>query len=118
MAAPPEMRGYPRGANDGGGGENLLLAWMGDRRRRRRRGGGVPRQLRDSSRALMMLGALVLTWRRVARCNPEHVLAGFALWLLGAGLAMLSLVAGQFPRLAATGAGLARALRCYLLGGL
>ncbi|KAF8705810.1 hypothetical protein HU200_031018 [Digitaria exilis] len=91
MAAPPEMR-YPGRAID-------------DRRR------GV---LLDSGRALMLLGALVLiTCRRLlAGCdNAEHVLAGFALWLLGVGLATLSLVAGHFPRLAAAAAPLATALR-------
>lgn len=44
--------------------------------------------------------------------------AAFVLWLLGTGLTTLALVAGQFPRLAAAGAALARALRRYLLGGL
>ncbi|RLN24051.1 hypothetical protein C2845_PM07G36540 [Panicum miliaceum] len=82
-AAPLEM-GYPRRANGGGG--DLLPARV-DR--------GVARQLLDSGRAFMLLGALVLTWRRLARCKAEHVLAGFALWLLGAGLATLSLVAAQ-----------------------
>ncbi|KAF8705811.1 hypothetical protein HU200_031019 [Digitaria exilis] len=49
----------------------------------------------------------------------EHVVfAAFVLWLLGTGLTTLALVAGQFPRLAAAGAALARALRRYLLGGL
>ncbi|KAG2586631.1 hypothetical protein PVAP13_5NG063800 [Panicum virgatum] len=100
-AAPPEM-GYPPRAHGGGGGNLLVPA----------------RQLLDSARAFMMLGALVLTWRRLARCNAEHVLAGFALWLLGAGLAMLSLVAAQFPGLAAAGAALATALRSHLLGGV
>ena len=94
-AAPAEM-GYPRRANGGGGGENLIVQARVGRGR-----GGVARQLLDSGRAFMVLGALVLTWRRLARCNAEHVLAGFALWLLGAGLAMLSLVAAQFPGLAA-----------------
>ncbi|CAL4965642.1 unnamed protein product [Urochloa decumbens] len=115
MAALPEMR-YHR---DGGGG-NILPARLDDGHRRRRRG-GLRRQLLDTGRAMMMLGALVLTWRRrlAACCNPEHALAGFALWLLGVALATLSLVAGQqFPRLAAAGAALARALRSYLLGGL
>ncbi|CAO2205374.1 unnamed protein product [Urochloa humidicola] len=113
MAAPPEMRYRRRAANDGGGGD--LLPPRMDRRR-----GVLRQQLLDSGRVLMMLGALVLTWRRrlVSCCNPEHVLAGFALWLLGVALATLSLVAGQFPRLAAAGAALARALRSYLLGGL
>jgi len=112
-AAPPGM-GYPRRANGGGGGgENLLVPARVGRGR-----GGVARQLLDSGRAFMVLGALVLTRRRLARCNAEHVLAGFALWLLGAGLAMLSLVAAQFPGLAAAGAALATALRSHLLGGL
>ena len=108
-AAPLEM-GYPPRAHGGGGGNLLVPARVGR--------GGVARQLLDSARAFMMLGALVLTWRRLARCNAEHVLAGFALWLLGAGLAMLSLVAAQFPGLAAAGAALATALRSHLLGGL
>ena len=86
-AAPPEM-GYPRRANGGGGGENLLVPARVGRGR-----GGVARQLLDSGRAFMVLGALVLTRRRLARCNAEHVLA--------VGLAMLSLVAAQFPGLAA-----------------
>ena len=111
-AAPPEM-GYPRRANGGGGGENLIVQARVGRGR-----GGVARQLLDSGRAFMVLGALVLTRRRLARCNAEHVLAGFALWLLGAGLAMLSLVAAQFPGLAAAGAALATALRSHLLGGV
>ncbi|PAN32565.1 hypothetical protein PAHAL_5G496800 [Panicum hallii] len=100
-AAPPEM-GYPRRANGDGG--NLLVP--------------AARQLLDSGRAFTMLGALVLTWRRLARCNAEHAPAGFLLWLLGAGLATLSLVAARFPGLAAAGAALAGALRRYLLGGL
>ncbi|OEL16209.1 hypothetical protein BAE44_0022772 [Dichanthelium oligosanthes] len=81
---------------------------------------GVPQQLRDSGRAFMLLAALVLTWHQLASasCNPEHVLAAFIVWLLGAALAMLSLVAPQFPRLAAACAALSRALRNYLLGGL
>ena len=112
-AAPPEM-GYPPRAHGGGGGNLLVPARVGRGRGR----GGVARQLLDSARAFMMLGALVLTWRRLARCNAEHVLAGFALWLLGAGLAMLSLVAAQFPGLAAAGAALATALRSHLLGGV
>ena len=86
-AAPAEM-GYPRRANGGGGGENLIVQARVGRGR-----GGVARQLLDSGRAFMVLGALVLTRRRLARCNAEHVLA--------AGLAMLSLVAAQFPGLAA-----------------
>ncbi|RLM74720.1 hypothetical protein C2845_PM15G16590 [Panicum miliaceum] len=95
-AAAPEM-GYPRSANDDG--ENLLLvAWMDERRRRRR---GLRHQILDSGRAFMMLGALVLKWRRLTCCNAVHVLAGFLLWLLGAGLAMLLLVAGRFRGLAA-----------------
>ena len=49
----------------------------------------VRQQLLDSGRAPMLLGARVLTWRRLAICNPEHVLAGFALWLLVMALAML-----------------------------
>ncbi|RLN25220.1 hypothetical protein C2845_PM07G36530 [Panicum miliaceum] len=75
-------------------------------------------KLHDPGRAFMMLGALVLKWLRLACCNAEHVLAGFLLWLLSTGLAMLSLVAGWFPGLATSGAALARALGSYLLGGL
>ena len=104
-AAPPEM-GYPPRAHGGGGGNLLVPARVGRGRGR----GGVARQLLDSARAFMMLSALVLTWRRLARCNAEHVLA--------AGLAMLSLVAAQFPGLAAAGAALATALRSHLLGGV
>ncbi|XP_062229144.1 uncharacterized protein LOC133926969 [Phragmites australis] len=76
----------------------------------------------DSGRVIMLLGAIVLTHQlgtdAAASGNAEHVLLAFVLWLLGAALAMLSLVARQFPRLAAAGANLARALRRHLLGGL
>ena len=50
--------------------------------------------------------------------NAGHLLLAFILWLLGAAIAMLSLVARRFPTLAAAGAALVRALRNYLLGGL
>ncbi|KAJ1282306.1 hypothetical protein BS78_03G041500 [Paspalum vaginatum] len=67
----------------------------------------LPQRLLESGRASTLLAASVLTWRRLASCDPEHALAAFVLWLLGAALASLSLVAA-----------LARALRGYLLGGL
>nr|CAB3471997.1 unnamed protein product [Digitaria exilis] len=106
MAAEGNGIRYPplrRANNDG-----LLPLWM------RRRG-----QLLDSGRAFMLLGALVLTSWHHHLAAPEHVVvAAFVLWLLGAGLAMLALVAGQFSRLATAGAALARALRRHLLGGL
>nr|CAB3476026.1 unnamed protein product [Digitaria exilis] len=94
MAAAGNDIHYPplRRANN----DSLLPLWM------RRRG-----QLLDSGRAFMLLGALVLTSWHHHLAAPEHALAAFVLWLLGAGLAMLALVAGQFPRLAATGAALA-----------
>ena len=50
--------------------------------------------------------------------NAGHLLLAFIVWLLGAALAVLSVVARRFPRLAAAGAALSRALRNYLLGGL
>ena len=78
--------------------------------------------LTDSGRVLMLLGTIVITHqlglREAAPSNAEHLLLAFILWLLGAALAMLSLVARRFPRLAAAGAALVRALRNYLLGGL
>ena len=78
--------------------------------------------LADSGRVLMLLGTIVITHQlgaREAACsNAGHLLLAFILWLLGAALAMLSLVARRFPGLAAAGAALARALRNYLLGGL
>ena len=78
--------------------------------------------LADSGRVLMLLGTIVITHqlgaREAASGNAEHLLLAFILWLLGATLAMLSLVARRFPGLAAAGAALARALRNYLLGGL
>ncbi|KAF8663139.1 hypothetical protein HU200_055739 [Digitaria exilis] len=97
MMAAADMMRYPplrRRANDG-----LLAARM-----------ALRPQLLDSGRAFMLLGTLVLTWWHHHLAAPEHELAAFIFWLLGAGLAMLALVAGQFPRLAAAGAALARAL--------
>ena len=76
------------------------------------------RLLIDSGRVLMLLGTVVITHqlglREAAPSNAEHLLLAFILWLLGAALAMLSLVARRFPTLAAA---LVRALRNYLLGG-
>ena len=78
--------------------------------------------LADSGRVLMLLGTIVITHQlglsEAAPSNAGHLLLAFILWLLGAALAMLSVVARRFPRLAAAGAALARALRNYLLGGL
>jgi hypothetical protein len=78
--------------------------------------------LADSGRVLMLLGTIVITHQlglsEAAPSNAGHMLLAFILWLLGATLAMLSLVARRFPGLAAAGAALARALRNYLLGGL
>ena len=80
------------------------------------------RLLIDSGRVLMLLGTIVITHQlglsEAAPSNAGHMLLAFILWLLGATLAMLSLVARRFPGLAAAGAALARALRNYLLGGL
>jgi len=115
MAGPTAEIRNPRRADDGDDDDGLLLAWI-ERRRR-----GLQQQLLDSGRACMLLGALVLTWDLQftrASSSPEHVLlAGFVLWLLGAALAMLSLVSRRFPRLAVAGAALLTALRNYLLGG-
>ncbi|CAL5053592.1 unnamed protein product [Urochloa decumbens] len=76
----------------------------------------------DSGRVLVLLGAVTLThqlgWSAPASVNAEHLVLGLFIWLLGAALVMLSLVARQFPRLAAAGATIATALRIYLLGGL
>ncbi|CAN6177664.1 unnamed protein product [Urochloa humidicola] len=96
--------------------------------------GGIPaigrrRQqlLIDSGRVLTLLGALVLVHQlsTTAPAMPnndagvEHaLLLGFLLWLLGAAVAMLSLVAGRFPRLVAAVAAIALALRGYLFGGV
>ncbi|CAN6194565.1 unnamed protein product [Urochloa humidicola] len=78
--------------------------------------------LADSGRGMMLLGAITLTHQlgrsAPASGNAEHLVLGLILWLLGGALVMLSLVARQFPRLAAAGAGIATALRIYLLGGL
>ncbi|TVU33947.1 hypothetical protein EJB05_15763, partial [Eragrostis curvula] len=77
----------------------------------------------DSGHMLMLLGAVILTHQLGAAAagsgDAEFVrLFALVLWLLGTALAMMSLVARQFPRLAAAGVNLARALRNYLLGGL
>ncbi|KAL6603864.1 hypothetical protein ACP70R_044225 [Stipagrostis hirtigluma subsp. patula] len=73
----------------------------------------------DSGRVAMLLAAIFLTHQSTpASGNAEHVLLAFVLWLLGAALVTLSLVAREFPRLAAAGAATATALRNYLLGGL
>ncbi|CAN6201205.1 unnamed protein product [Urochloa humidicola] len=84
--------------------------------------GGHRQLLVDSGRAMMLLGAISLTHQlggsAPASSNAEHLVLGLILWLLGAALVMLSLVAQQFPRLAAAGASIATALRIYLLGGL
>ncbi|CAL5042086.1 unnamed protein product [Urochloa decumbens] len=78
--------------------------------------------LADSGRAMMLLGAITLTHQlsrsAPASRNAEHLALGLVIWLLGAALTTLSLVARQFPRLAAAGASIATALRIYLLGGL
>ncbi|CAL5048506.1 unnamed protein product [Urochloa decumbens] len=81
----------------------------------------------DSGRALMLIGTVVITHQLGTKeaassssNNTEHLmmLVAFLLWLLGAALAMLFVVARRFPRLTAAGATLARALRNYLFGGL
>ncbi|CAL5039228.1 unnamed protein product [Urochloa decumbens] len=78
--------------------------------------------LADSGRVMMLLGAITLTHQlgrsAPASGNAERLVLGLVLWLLGAALVMLSLVARQFPRLAAAGASIAMVLRIYLLGGL
>ncbi|KAF8687678.1 hypothetical protein HU200_042596 [Digitaria exilis] len=78
----------------------------------------------DSARVMMLLGAITLT-HQLGRSGPssanvelEPLFIGLILWLLGAALAMLGLVAPRFPRLAAACANIVAALRYYLLGGL
>lgn len=96
------------------------------RRRRRRR-----LLLLDFGRALMLLGALVLTRQLITTTSSDaelylyhmyDVLVALLLWLLGVALATLSLVvAPRFPWLALAGATVAAAaLRNHhlLLGGL
>nr|CAB3468317.1 unnamed protein product [Digitaria exilis] len=76
----------------------------------------------DYGRVAMLLGAITLTHQlgrsAPAFSNVEPLVVGLILWLLGAALAMLGLVAPRFPRLAAACAEIAAALRYYLLGGL
>ena len=66
------------------------------------------RLLIDSGRVLMLLGTIVITHQlglsEAAPSNAGHLLLAFILWLLGTALAMLSVVARRFPRLAAAGA--------------
>ncbi|CAL4958588.1 unnamed protein product [Urochloa decumbens] len=112
MDAHNMMRYPPRRANDD---DNLLPARMGMGGRRAL---AQPQLLDSAGCAFMLLATIVFTWHQLAGCDPEYVLAAFVLWLLGAALAMLSVVSRQFPRLAAAGEALARALRNYLLGGL
>ncbi|KAL5225053.1 hypothetical protein ABZP36_011692 [Zizania latifolia] len=83
------------------------------------------RLLLDSGRVFMLLGALILACQlTTTAATPIHVapypyvFVAFLLWLLGAMFAMLSLIAGQFPILAAAAAAVATKLRSYLLGGL
>ena len=70
----------------------------------------------DSGRVLMLLGTIVITHQlglsEAAPSNAGHLLLAFILWLLGAALAMLSVVARRFP------GSRPPALRNYLLGGL
>lgn len=91
-----------------------LLAAAGRYHRRRRL------LLLDSGRVLMLLAAVALVHLLTAACTGQveffAVLVAFLLWLLGAAFAVMSLVAGQFPVLAA--AAVARTLRGWLLGGL
>lgn len=85
--------------------------------------GGHQQLLVDSARVLLLLGSITLT-HQLPRSAPSsgnvelHLVLGLVIWLLGAALVTLSLVARQFPRLAAAGVCIARALRNYLLGGL
>uniref|UniRef100_A0A0E0E3K0 Uncharacterized protein n=1 Tax=Oryza meridionalis TaxID=40149 RepID=A0A0E0E3K0_9ORYZ len=92
-----------------------LLAAAGRYHRRRR-------LLLESGRVLMLLAAVALLHLLTAACTDQVefyvVLVAFLLWLLGAAFAVMSLVAGQFPVLAAATAAVARTLRGWLLGGL
>ncbi|KAF0903471.1 hypothetical protein E2562_027882 [Oryza meyeriana var. granulata] len=82
--------------------------------------------LLDSGRRFMLLGAAILMCELLTMSAPTptpshpgpYVFVAFLLWLLGAALAMLSLVAGQFPAFAAVAAAIATKLRNYLLGGV
>lgn len=49
--------------------------------------------------------------------DPAYALVAFLLFLLGAWLALLALVADRFPRVARIGVAIARALQDYLFGG-
>ena len=72
--------------------------------------------LADYGRVLMLLGTIVITHQlglsEAAPSNAGHLLLAFIVWLLGAALAMLSVVARRFP------GSRPPALRNYLLGGL
>jgi hypothetical protein len=86
------------------------------------RGGRIPavrprhRQLLlDTGRALMMLAAVVLTHLLgTTAVASEHLPIALLLWLIGTALTMTSLVARQFPTLAAAGVNVARVLRNYV----
>jgi hypothetical protein len=78
--------------------------------------------LADSGRGMMLLGAITLTHQLSSSApssgKAEHLVMSLIIWLFGAALVTLSLVARRFPRLATAGANVAAALRNYLLGGL
>jgi hypothetical protein len=78
--------------------------------------------LLETGRVLMMLAAVVLTHllgTTAAASNDAELLPiSLLLWLISTALTMTSLVARQFPTLAAAGVNVARALRNYLIGGL
>uniref|UniRef100_A0A0E0PZT8 Bacterial blight resistance protein Xa27 n=1 Tax=Oryza rufipogon TaxID=4529 RepID=A0A0E0PZT8_ORYRU len=79
--------------------------------------------LLDSGRVFMLLGAVILmhllaTGRGASSgcTRGAEPCVALLLWLLGAALAMLSLVAGRFPVLAAAAATIAKELGDHLLG--
>nr|AEW90310.1 bacterial blight resistance protein Xa27 [Oryza sativa f. spontanea] len=79
--------------------------------------------LLDSGRVFMLLGAVILMHMLTTTgggassgcTRGAEPCVALLLWLLGAALAMLSLVAGRFPVLAAA---IAEELGDHLLGGL
>jgi CHASE2 domain-containing sensor protein len=74
------------------------------------------RRLLDAGRILVTAGWLVLNYTISNRAaNAEHGFIGLALLLLGVFLAMLALVASQFPGVARAAAALADAVLFYFL---
>uniref|UniRef100_A0A0E0LD74 Uncharacterized protein n=1 Tax=Oryza punctata TaxID=4537 RepID=A0A0E0LD74_ORYPU len=85
------------------------------------------RLLLDTGCFFMLLAAVILTAPLLTTggalsgtlaAEPYDAFVALLLWLLGAALTMLSLVAGQFPALAAAAVAIAMQLRNYLLRGL